>query len=178
MDIKIDESVKWEQDGQIVEIEIADVLVATKYGLNKVYIKRLNNDKSEVNEYYDLKGRLIYSYTRKSGKVICYDNAKIHDFIVDDLISIKYCEKYKRFVAQVGIKRANIRIIVLNNVGDILYGVKSPIHYTFYSLSENQSKIEIICQGNEEMADKFGRNDWHFSIDVLSGELIKKSLSY
>ena len=178
MNIKIDESVKWEQDGEIVEIEIADVLVAKEYGLDKVYIKRLNNDKSEVNEYYNLKGKLIYSYARKSGKVVCYDNAKLKDFIVADLISVKYCEKYKRFIAQVGIKRANSRMIVLNNVGDILYEVKSPMHYTFYSLSENGNEIEIICQGDEEMADKFGRNDWRFSIDVLTGELIKQSLSY
>lgn len=178
MDIKIDESVKWEQDGEIVEIKIADVLVAKKYGLNKVYIKRLDNDKSEINEYYDLKGRLIYSYARKSGKVVCYDNAKIDDFIVNDLISIKYCEKHKRFVTQVGTKRINSRMFVLNNVGDTLYEIKAPMHYTFYSLSENDNEIEIICQGDEEMADKFGRNDWRFSINVLSGELIKQSLSY
>lgn len=178
MDIKIDESVKWEQDGEIVEIKIADVLVAKKYGLNKVYIKRLDNDKSEINEYYDLKGKLIYSYARKSGKVVCYDNAKIDEFIVNDLISIKYCKKHKRFVTQVGTKRINSRMFLLNNVGDTLYEVKAPMHYTFYSLSENDNEIEIICQGDEQMADKFGRNDWRFSIDVLLGELIKQSLLY
>lgn len=40
-------------------------------------------------------------------------------------------------------------------------------------------KLQIALNGlSEETADKFGRNDWWYDIDLEQGILIKSSLAY
>lgn len=38
--------------------------------------------------------------------------------------------------------------------------------------------MNVVCQGNEQTKDKFGRNDWNFTLDIETGEWKRQSLAY
>lgn len=56
------------------------------------------------------------------------------------------------------------RISVLSRKGDEITKISPPFGYIFYRFIDGE-KLSVICQGNNNTADKYGRNDWKFKYD-------------
>lgn len=53
-----------------------------------------------------------------------------------------------------------------------------PSGYTFYRFAQVENEVNVVCQGSEKTEDKFGRNDWNFTLNVDTGEWKRQSLAY
>ena len=69
------------------------------------------------------------------------------------------------------------RISVLSRKGDEITKISPPFGYIFYRFIDGE-KLSVICQGNNNTADKYGRNDWKFKYDFLNNTWHKESFAY
>ena len=69
------------------------------------------------------------------------------------------------------------RISVLSRKGDEITKISPPFGYAFYRFIDGK-KLSVICQGNNNTADKYGRNDWNFKYDFLNNTWHKESFAY
>lgn len=67
------------------------------------------------------------------------------------------------------------RISVLSRKGDEISKISPPFGYIFYRFIDGE-KLSVICQGNNNTADKYGRNDWKFKYDFLNNTWHKNLL--
>lgn len=68
-----------------------------------------------------------------------------------------------------------LRLLTFN--GETIIDIKIPEKHKIWYMSS--VKLQIALNGlSEETADKFGRNDWWYDIDLEQGILIKSSLAY
>ena len=116
----------------------------------------------------------FYTYNRVEGLVITSSGK----FVVENLLSIKYASAHNLFVVQVGRKRIDSLLYVLNESGQKLLAINAPHHYIFYSLVKRSGEVDVVCHGDESTADVYGRNDWRFSIDYDTGVLNRQALEY
>lgn len=176
MDINIDKKngvISWITNDVKYEKKYENLIVAY-FQEDNIYIKYLDNEHCEINEYCDLSGKMIYAYNRVNG-IVATSSAK---FIVENLLSIKYASTHNLFVVQVGRKRIDSLLYVLDDWGQKLLVINAPHHYTFYSLVKRSGEVDVVCQGDESTADVYGRNDWRFSVDYNTGVLNKQGLEY
>ena len=61
--------------------------------------------------------------------------------------------------------------------GDEITKISPPFGYAFYRFIDGE-KLSVICQGNNNTADKYGRNDWNFKYDFLNNTWHKESFAY
>lgn len=86
-----------------------------------------------------------------------------------------------------GVRIINYKIMVMlpdeiklfTLYGRRIESIKPPRNYTFYRFFDHsKNKLDVVCCGNEYTADKYGRNDWHFSYDLELGYWERVSLAY
>ena len=58
------------------------------------------------------------------------------------------------------------KISVLSRKGDEITKISPPFGYVFYRFID-EKQLSVICQGDNNIADKCGRNDWKFEYDFL-----------
>ncbi|MFA9379378.1 MAG: hypothetical protein ACERKZ_21930 [Lachnotalea sp.] len=176
MDINVDKQngmISWIINEVKYEKKYENLIIAYLQEDN-IYIKYLNNEHCEINEYCDLSGKMIYAYNRVNG-IVTTSSTK---FSVENLLSIKYTSAHNLFVAQVGRKRTDSLICIFDRMGQKLLAINAPYHYKFYSLVKRCGEVDVVCQGDESTADLYGRNDWRFSIDYHTGILNRQALEY
>lgn len=69
-------------------------------------------------------------------------------------------------------------LLVLNRNGEYLFELYDPPGYTMKYFSEFSDYISVVCDGDENHVDKFGRNRFHFELDLELQRLYKKGLAY
>lgn len=68
-----------------------------------------------------------------------------------------------------------LRLLTLS--GQTIIDIIIPENFKIWYLTS--SKLQIALNGlSGETADKFGRNDWWYDIDIEQGKLIKSGLAY
>ena len=55
--------------------------------------------------------------------------------------------------------------------------IEAPFNY-IYSRFVDGEKLSVICQGNMENADTFGRTDCRFEYDTITNNWIKVGIAY
>lgn len=46
------------------------------------------------------------------------------------------------------------------------------------NLSSFRNQPSVVCDGGKIDIDVYGRNKWHFSIDIKTGDMIKENFAY
>ena len=70
------------------------------------------------------------------------------------------------------------RLGIYNYAGKLLVEFDPPQNYVFYRFEDHMKSragLSVVCIGEP---DKYGRDAWHFGIDVVVAELYKIGLSY
>lgn len=149
-------------------------IITAHFQEDEIYIKYIDEKYGEMNEYCDLRGNIKYAYNRAKGMVLTSSS----QFVVENLLSIRYVLKHNLFVAQIGEKRTDSILYILNKNGEKILKIDAPYHYSFYSLVKRNDEVDVVCHGDEATTDEYGRNDWRFSINYFTGGLKKEALEY
>lgn len=62
--------------------------------------------------------------------------------------------------------------------GNELFNINPPENFDFQYLEIRKNAPFVVCEGNEQEQDQFGRGTYRFSVDPTSGTLKKHNLSY
>lgn len=70
------------------------------------------------------------------------------------------------------------KVTALNLKGEYLYDILPPNGFEFYYFSQNNNSIYIVCNGDLQHSDRFGRNEYKFKLDPHTGNLSNQTLAY
>lgn len=165
--------VTWCYNGQKFKYSKEGIEVAFEDN-NLIYIEVYHDDMYEY-QYVSLEGKLLLSYCIDTETITIFEpNRKI---IKVPLIQDLSISNNGRFFVLVG-EGVDSRIKEYNFQGEIIKEFLPPRGYSIYRLSGISSVLHVVCIGNEHTQDKYGRNDWNFTLDLETGEWKKQSLAY
>lgn len=67
-------------------------------------------------------------------------------------------------------------MMIYDKNGKYENSIRAPKGYRYYRFFSVKNDIIVVCQGDTDKADLFGRNDWKFK--CIDGEWIKDGLAY
>lgn len=167
--------IKWSYDNKEIEVQNFNVMYAWKHEDSMVMIK-IKNKNGEVGFIiYDISGEFILSYVEGDNKLIIGNNKCVQ---LDTIISIDYSKKDKKIVALVNSSVDGEKLVILNSDGEILSKIPNPLGYKYYFIKNDGNNIVAVCQGLSDLsADKYGRNDWNFRVDLENYYVEKISIT-
>ncbi|MDE7223157.1 MAG: hypothetical protein K2O34_05195 [Acetatifactor sp.] len=62
--------------------------------------------------------------------------------------------------------------------GKQIFAASSPLEFEMQYFITANDKVMVVCDGNGENADKYGRFRYNFYLDTDTGELTKESIAY
>jgi hypothetical protein len=141
-----------------------------------IYIEVYYNNVYEY-QYVSFEGKLILSYCVGTETVTIIDADQKKKVIKIPLIHDLSISNNQRFFVLAG-KDVDSKLIEYTFQGEIVNEYFPPRGYLFYRLGQVKSEVNVVCQGNEETKDNFGRNDWNFTLNAETGEWRRQSLAY
>ncbi len=180
-DLKVDienNTVSWKINNMIYKVQINGLRAATILDEQIIYIKNLNQKNEMQVQYYSLTGDFIFSYTKNNGSVSWNSKYGHKEIFVSELLSADIYQHEEVVIALSGVKNRNCKLLIYSFDGNLKVQCHEPENYYFSYLSTYEGRPAIVCIGNEKTEDKYGRNDWKFVINTITGELTKMSLAY
>ena len=152
-----DQSVKWENNGETIEIHIENIIFADfDKDKNVIFIGVGKNFIASDFYYYSIDGVLILQY-HESTDIISWGYNKKHEIEIPNKESVSFYPNQK-----------------------LIYQVKSPEGYTMVYVTDVLSdQIKVVCDVViEENRDSYGRDCFHFLLDLDTGKWTKLGLAY
>ena len=177
MKVKFDQTtgmVSWKTDDKDISMHFPNLFCAFKHGDQLIMVNEEDKNSNEKFSVYNIEGEFILSYNyldnkvRFKSKVITLDNRQIIGADFDE----------KRNVLILLIKSDERELILLyDSNGEYISYIPSPHDFRFMYLSNDEGNVRVIARGlQEKSADKFGRNDWIFLINVDNYYVEKKKI--
>ena len=177
MKVKFDQTtgmVSWKTDDKDISMHFPNLFCAFKHGDQLIMVNEEDKNSNEKFSVYNIEGEFILSYNyldnkvRFKSKVITLDNRQIIGADFDE----------KRNVLILLIKSDERELILLyDSNGEYISYIPSPHDFRFMYLSNDEGNVRVIARGlQEKSADKFGRNDWIFLINVDNYYVEKDSI--
>jgi hypothetical protein len=180
-DLKVDienDLVSWKINNILYKLQINRLRAATILDDQFIYIKNLDQKNEMQVQYYSLTGDFVFSYTKNSGGVSWNSKYGPKEIFVNDLLSANIYQPEEIVIVLSGVKNKNCKLLIYGFDGDLKVQCHEPENYYFSYLSRYEGRPAIVCIGNEKTKDNYGRNDWKFVINPITGELTKISLAY
>ena len=149
----VDNMVKWLYDDKEIIYETKGVEFATDVA-TAIYIELM----------FD--GIYEYRFVGFSGKDICKYEIQLED--INDVFILK---------EKIYVMNKRKSIIVYNTEGENKGLIVPPQGY-IYSRFCNNSKLEVICEGDSLRADSFGRVDYKFEYNLFCNNWERKNVVY
>ena len=119
--------------------------------------------------FIDLCGKDILSYN-DYGELTVYGSEKNTELSFDKINDVAF--KNENILVML-----DNEIVFLSGNGTVDSRLLPPYGYSFYRFAGDEG-ISVICNGNSQTADKFGRNDWKFTYDVITGNWSDGKVAY
>lgn len=168
-------NISWEFNRELVRFELENIIYAA-------YVNRQNYINIQVGlnfitteEYFhDLDGKLLLHYNQNSG-LIEWNYKNISErMIVENLSNVGFFPNQ----GIVLVRNNDGRVKIINLLTKELCDVKAPDGHEMIYFQESDQGITIVCDGDENHTDKYGRNRHNFELDIETGNLKHKGLSY
>lgn len=173
-------SVSWSNHEEMIELNLSNIQFATLDQQNKyVYVECGKDLSSKTQFYYFLfDGRRIFGYDKINGLISWLYNERLVEVECEDILTSKLEMKDAIILVISRDQQEKEKLTGFTLDGVLLFEKEPPKGYHFLYFSTVSNKPSVVCAGERDQADKFGRNDWHFKIDTKTGELLKSNLAY
>lgn len=173
------DTVSWSYNGKTITKKYPNIDYADD-DINEghIYLTCGNEGSEDQKIYLDLQGEELFSADEKNGVVSWKHEGGLFEYKNQHLNqALPYFSEQRVLLL---LKDENHKQVLLgfNIDGEKRFETEPPAHFSFYYLSETAGKPSIVCEGDRLVADQFGRNSWHFLIDLETGELVKGELAY
>lgn len=173
-----DSTVEWYYNGNPIFIKLGNIIIASLDELNNLVLVQTGDDFIVEREYiYNLNGDLLMFNDKKIGLVEWSSSKDKKELLkVDNLIQVGYYPAMN--LVLIMYLANNKEIMALNLNGEYLYEIKEPANYKMMYLQQFRNYISVVCDGDSNYRDDFGRGRINFKLDIQTGTLIKEGLSY
>lgn len=178
-----DQSVKWENNGETIEIHIENIIFADfDKDKNVIFIGVGKNFIASDFYYYSIDGLLILQY-HESTDIISWGYNKKHEIEIPNKESVSFYPNQKLILVIYRISSEQTSVTemkILDLYGNLIYQVKSPEGYNMIYVTDVLSnQIKVVCDAViEENRDSYGRDCFHFLLDLDTGKWTKLGLAY
>ncbi len=161
--------VNWKYENKSYSYVVEGIIFATES--NDMIFLEIYENKTFSYRFINLNGKDILWYDENGNlKLFDSDGHCINEHRYNELKTVKVSKD------NIYLMYKN-RISVLSRKGDEISKISPPFGYIFYRFIDGE-KLSVICQGNNNTADKYGRNDWNFKYDFLNNTWHKESFAY
>ncbi len=170
-------NVTWEYNNIKVELQISNINFVNVEKENRyIYIVCGENFSEDITHYYSFEGNRIFSYDKIKGMVSWDFKGKTVELNCNGVINAKLFIDQEVVIVLENGQNSNDRVIGYNLDGGLKFENYAPENYKFLYLSASQDRITVVCEGGN--SDSYGRNSWHFELNLSTGELTKINLAY
>ncbi|MDY0406299.1 hypothetical protein P5G51_013670 [Virgibacillus sp. 179-BFC.A HS] len=114
-------------------------------------------------------------YDLKLGLIRWNEKGRSQELTIKDLIQVGYFPRKRTILIMRNTSKREV--IGLDLEGNFLYDVHPPKGYVMIYFQEFADYLSIVCDGDKNHEDKFGRNRINFKLDTIDGSLKKENLA-
>lgn len=178
-----DKSVKWENNGEAIEIHIENIIFADfDKDKNVIFIGVGKNFTASDFYYYSIDGALIFQYYDSTDIISWGYNQKYEiEIPYKETVSFYPNQKLILVIYRISSKQTSVtEIKIFDLYGNLIYQAKSPEGYTMaYVTDVLNNQIKLVCDAViEENRDSYGRDRFHFLLNLDTGKWTKLGLAY
>ena len=165
----------WIHNNQSVTVDL-DEIIMVRMQEKHVTISCGKNYITHRMYHYSFDGYLLFYYNKNSGDIEWSHAEKTYKVHVDSLCLSSYYPNKNVILIMYDENERKVKVIDLN--GKELSFAVAPNGYKMMYFQENSGQIYVVCDGNKDQADQFGRNRMNFRLDIDTGELTLVGLGY
>ncbi|WP_429953923.1 hypothetical protein [Enterococcus sp. AZ192] len=159
------------------KIELSDIFFASYNEKTKlIYAETEQNFIKQGVLYFDLDGNTVMNYNFETGEINWMHHEISNHLKFDELIQVGYFPLKNLLLIM--LNKSKRDVIALDLDGEYLYEVEKPIDFEMLYFQEFPDYIAIVCEGNKNQEDKYGRNRFNFKLNQDTGILDKEDLAY
>ena len=143
-----------------------------------VYAEAGSNFSQDQIYYFSFEGKHIFVSDRVLGKVSWQFNNHSVNIHLENVLNAQFYIEKDIIMVITAINQKDKKILGFALDGTLLFEKEPPKGYYIMYLSRCNNLPSVVCDGAKLDTDPYGRNNWHFIIDLKNGEMSKGSLAY
>lgn len=169
--------VSWIYNLKDINIEIEDAFFVSKS--DETELITINSGKDFIGKkiyYYDYNGNLILSYDLELGTIVWVYQGLRKNLNISNLKDVGFFPQKQRILVLCQYEKQELHGYNLD--GQLLFSVNDPPEFEMRYFVQIDDQIAVVCDGNQNQQDEYGRFRFHFLIDLDNGRLTKGTLAY
>lgn len=169
--------VTWKSNERTIILNVKDAFFATEdEKLELIQVESGKNFLATKVYYYSYDGNLELYYDLNLSVVNWIYQGKQKNLFINQLKQVIFLpQKQKIFILSDGEKQ---ELYGYNLIGDYLFKVNQPVGFKMQYFACSKDQISIVCDGDKNHEDQYGRSRYNFLLDVNNGNLSKGNLAY
>lgn len=171
------ELISWTFNEEKIEIKLNNVFFASYNEESKLVYAEVGKNfiKTSVH-YFELDGTCRMIYNLETGEIKWLHQGISKFLKFDELVQVGYFP-FKNLLL-VMLNKLRKDVIALDLDGEFLYEVEKPLGYEILYFQEFPSYIAVVCEGDKNHEDQYGRSRFNFKLHLTTGILEKEDLAY
>lgn len=168
--------VSWIYNLKEISIEIEDAFFVSKS--DETELITINAGKDFISKkiyYYDYNGNFILSYDLELG-IITWVYQGLKNLNINNLKHVGFYPQNQRIFILCQNEKQELHGYNLD--GKLLFSVNDPPGFEMRYFVQIDDQIAVVCDGDQNQQDGYGRFRFHFLIDIDNGRLTKGTLAY
>ncbi|MBT2719732.1 MULTISPECIES: hypothetical protein [unclassified Bacillus (in: firmicutes)] len=153
------------------------ILASVKKDRKIIFIEAGTNFITEQVYYFLYNGDSFFMYDKISGIVEWNANGALTKKKVDNIKQVSYYPDEQRILI-LKMNDYGSSILGLDLMEDLVFEISEPKGYRMEYLSEINQAPVVVCEGDENHVDTFGRGRMNFFINLKTAQLKKGNLAY
>lgn len=170
-------NVSWIYNNKNINIEVDDVFFVSKSEETKLI--RINTGKNFIEKkifYYDFNGKFVLYYDLELGTVEWVYQELRKNLNISNLKHVGFFPQDQRILILCQGEKQELQGYTLD--GLCLFSVNDPPEFEMRYFVKVNDQIAVVCDGNQNQQDEYGRFRFNFLIDTNNGKLTKGTLAY
>lgn len=169
--------VSWIYNLKEINIEIEDAFFVSKS--DETELITINTGKDFIGKkiyYYDYNGNFILTYDLELGTITWVYQGLRKNLNINNLKHVGYYPQNQRIF--ILCQNGKQELQGYNLDGKLLFSVNAPFGFEMRYFVQIDDQIAVVCDGDQNQQDEYGRFRFHFLIDIDNGRLTKGTLAY
>ena len=170
-------SVNWNFNNKEISIEIENAFFASE--IKETNLIKIDCGKNFIESkvyYYNFEGNLELSYNLYTFTIEWFFRDVKKRLVIANINQVEFFLQYKRFFVLSGSEEQKIYGYRID--GKQLFEVNAPEGFKMLYFTRIKEQVVIVCDGDKEQKDAFGRYRYNFFLNIDSGKLTKGDLAY
>nr|WP_315528685.1 hypothetical protein [Carnobacterium maltaromaticum] len=169
--------VNWLFKGREINIKMENIIFSSIDKINnQVSVKVGKNFISESEYYYDFSGNLLFELHKMNGEIKWCHNGELFKQTVLNIENIGFYTNKGIILIMYKANENEAFFVDLKN--EFSHEINKPKGFQLAYFEETKNNILIVCNGDTEKTDKFGRYQKNFILDISTGELQENGIAY